>query len=168
MGDRWWVLVVGADAARWDQVRCCTHHPSPNTHHPYNFPVSQVSPQLSPELTKGLLNVARALAVATRNWSLYPPEHPAVQSSVERLCAGTRQSSLGSAFGIGVTPDTLLIDGVAPLQTEGPIAEAAALLHDRDLLHITFLGDVSYDGVTRLLRLLNVDAAERRRGGGPA
>jgi hypothetical protein len=124
--------------------------------------------QLSPELARGLLNVARSLLVATRNWSLYPPEHPAVQSSVERLCEAIRQSSLGSAFGIGITPETLLIDGVAPTQTDGPIAEAAALLHDRDLLHITFLGDVSYDGVTRLLRLLNVDAGERRRGGGPA
>jgi HEAT repeat protein len=114
------------------------------------------------------LSVARSLLVAARNWTLYPPEHPAVQSSVERLCDAVRQSSLGSAFGIGITPETLLIDGVAPTQTEGPIAEAAALLHDRDLLHITFLGDVSYDGLTRLLRLLNVDAIERRRSGGPA
>jgi HEAT repeat protein len=130
--------------------------------------VSQVSPQLSPELARGLLNVARSLLVATRNWSLYPPEHPAVQSSVERLCDAIRQSSLGSAFGIGITPDTLLIDGIAPTHIDGPIAEAAALLHDRDLLHLTFLGDVPHDGVTRLLRLLNVDADERRRGGGPA
>src|SRR6185503_5680252 len=39
--------------------------------------------------------------------------------------------------------------------------------HDRDLLHVTFLGEVSYDGVTRLLRLLSLDAAERRHRGGP-
>jgi HEAT repeat protein len=127
-----------------------------------------VSPQLSPELARGLLQVARSLLVATRNWSLYPPEHPAVEASAERLCEAIRQSSLGATFGIGITPDTLLIDGVAPPQTEGPINEAAALLHDRDLLHITFLGDVPYDGVTRLLRLLNVEAGERRRSGGPA
>ncbi len=126
-----------------------------------------MSPQLSPELARGLLQVARSLLVATRNWSLYPPEHPAVEASAERLCEAIRQSSLGATFGIGITPDTLLIDGVAPPQTEGPITEAAALLHDRDLLHITFLGDVPYDGVTRLLRLLNVEAGERRRSGGP-
>jgi len=111
--------------------------------------------------------VARSLLVGVRNWSLYPPEHPAVAASVERLCEAIRQSSIGAAFGIGITPDVLLIDGVAPPQTEGPIAEAAALLHDRDLLHITFLGEVSYDGVTRLLRLLNMEAGERRRRGGP-
>ena len=123
--------------------------------------------QLSPELARGLLHVARSLLVAARNWALYPPEHPAVESSVQRLCDAIRQSSLGSAFGIGITPDTLLIDGVGPTEPKGAIAEAAALLHDRDLLHITFLGDVSYDGVTRLLRLLSVDAQERRRSGGP-
>ena len=128
--------------------------------------MSQVS-QLSPELSQGLLRVARALLVAARNWTLYPPEHPAVGSSVERLCDAIRQSSLGAAFGIGITPSALLIDGVAPHQTDGAIADAAALLHDRDLLHITFLGEVSYDGVTRLLRLLSLDPAERRRSGGP-
>ena len=46
--------------------------------------------------------MARSLLVAARNWTLYPPEHPAVESSVERLCDATRQSSLGSAFGIGI------------------------------------------------------------------
>ena len=88
-------------------------------------------------------------------------------SSVERLCDAVRESSLGAAFGIGVTPETLLIDGIAPTQTEGAIAEAAAFLHDRDLLHVTFLGEVSQDAVTRLLRMLTLDAAERRRRGGP-
>jgi HEAT repeat protein len=127
-----------------------------------------VSPQLSPELVRGLLNVARSLLVATRNWTLYPPEHPAVQSSVERFCDAVRESSLGSAFGVGITPDSLLIDGVAPAHIDGVVAEAAALLHDRDLVHITFLGEVSPDGAARLLRLLNVDAGERRRSGGPA
>ncbi len=124
--------------------------------------------QLSPELSRGLLQLARALLVAARNWTLYPPEHPAVEATVERLCEAIRQSSLGSAFGIGITPETLLIDGIAPAQTDLAIAEAAAMLHDRDLVHITFLGDISYDGVARLLRLLAVDAEERRSRGGPA
>lgn len=128
--------------------------------------MSQVS-QLSPELSRGLLQLARALLVAARNWTLYPPEHPTVGATVERLCEAIRQSSLGAAFGIGVTPETLLIDGVAPNTTDTAIAEAAAFLHDRDLLHITFLGDISYDGITRLLRLLAIDADERRQRGGP-
>ena len=124
--------------------------------------------QLSPELARGLLRVARALLVAARNWTLYPPEHPAVGSSVERMTEAIRESSPGGAFGVGITPETLLIDGFAPTQAEGPIAEAAALLHDRDLLHVTFLGEVPADAVIRLLRLLSLDATERRRRGGPA
>lgn len=128
--------------------------------------MSQVS-QLSPELARGLLRVARALLVAARNWTLYPPEHPAVGSSVERMTEAIRESSPGGAFGVGITPETLLIDGFAPTQAEGPIAEAAALLHDRDLLHVTFLGEVPADAVIRLLRLLSLDATERRRRGGP-
>ena len=124
--------------------------------------VSQVS-QLSPELTRGLLQVARALLVAARNWTLYPPEHPAVGSSVERLGEAIRQSSLGAVFGIGITPDTLLIDGVAPTHAgRARSPKPPRCLHDRDILHLTFLGDVPYDGVTRLLRLLTLDAAERR------
>ena len=125
-------------------------------------------PQLSPELSRGLLQLARALLVAARNWTLYPPEHPAVEATVERLCTAIRQSSLGTAFGVGITPETLLIDGIAPTQTDLAVTEAAALLHDRDLVHITFLGDISYDGVARLLRLLAIDEDERRSRGGPA
>ena len=134
----------------------------------YNLSVA-VS-QLTPELSRGLQQVARALLVAARNWMLYPPEHPTVESTVNRLCDAIRQSSLGTAFGIGVTPDNLLIDGVAPFAAgvDTAITEAAALLHDRDIVHLTFLGDISYDGIARLLRVLALEMSERRQRGGPA
>src|SRR6185312_13392999 len=93
--------------------------------------MSQVS-QLSPELARGLLQLARALLVAARNWTLYPPEHPTVAASVSRLCDAIRESSLGAIFSIGITPETLMIEGAAA-DASGAIAEAAALLHDRDL-----------------------------------
>ena len=52
---------------------------------PYdNNPVSQ-APQLSSELAQALLQLARALLGAVRNWTLYPPEHPSVATAVERL-----------------------------------------------------------------------------------
>ena len=123
--------------------------------------------QLSPELARGILQLARALLVAARNWTLYPPEHPAVGATVDRLCDAIRHSSLGSAFAIGVTPHTLLIDGASANGNETAIAEAAALLHNRDLVYLTFLGDISREGVCALLRLLALDAAELRRRGGP-
>jgi hypothetical protein len=46
--------------------------------------MSQVS-QLSPELGRGVLQLARAIVAATQQWSLYPPDHPAVGQALSRL-----------------------------------------------------------------------------------
>jgi HEAT repeat protein len=129
--------------------------------------MSQVS-QLSPELARGLLQLARALLVAARNWTLYPPEHPTVGSSIARLAEAIRQSSGGAIFAIGVTPDTLMIDTTLADTSQSGIAEAAALLHDRDILTITFVGDVPEDALHGFLRLLTLETGERRARGGPA
>jgi HEAT repeat protein len=129
--------------------------------------VSQAS-QLSPELARGLLQLSRALLVAMRNWTLYPPEHPTVGISVNRLCAAIRESSLGSIFSIGITPDTLMIESAAADAAQSGIAEAAAMLHDRDMLRLTFVGDVPPGAVHALLRMLALEPADRRAQGGPA
>jgi hypothetical protein len=129
--------------------------------------VSQVS-QLSPELARGLLHMARALLVAVRNWTLYPPEHPTVGASVDRFATTIRDATNGATFAIGVTPDTLMIAGAAADGTQSGIAEAAALLHDRDILSLTFVGAVPADTLRAFLRMLTLDAEERRRRGGPA
>jgi len=129
--------------------------------------MAQVS-QLSAELSKGLLQLARALLVAVRNWTLYPPEHPTVAVSINRLAAAIRESSLGAAFSLGVTPDTLMIEGTLADAGQAGIAEAAALLHDRDILTVTFVGVVPQETLHAFLRVLTLDAAERRRRGGPA
>src|SRR2546430_14579504 len=126
--------------------------------------MSQVS-QLSPELARAWLQVARAPLAAARNWTLYPPEHPTVAQSVARFAAAIRASSLGAAFAIGVTPDTLMIEGTPADASQAGIAEAAALLHDRDILTISFLGEIPPDPIHTLLRLLTLHAAERRRPG---
>lgn len=129
--------------------------------------MSQVS-QLSPELARGLLHMARALLVAVRNWTLYPPEHPTVRAAVDRFGAAVRDSTLGAAFAIGVTPDTLMIEGTAADPGPSGIAEAAAMLHDRDILTVTFVGTIPPETIHAFLRLLTLDPAERRREGGPA
>jgi hypothetical protein len=129
--------------------------------------MSQAS-QLSPELARGLLQLARALLAAARNWTLYPPEHPTVVASVARLSDTIRQSTLGAIFSLGVTPETLMVESTPADASQSSIAEAAALLHDRDLLRITFLGDVPQEAVHAFLRVLSLDADERRRRGGPA
>jgi HEAT repeat protein len=129
--------------------------------------VSQVS-ELSPELTRGLLHMARALLAGVRNSTLYPPEHPTVRASVDRLTTTIRDSVLGAGLAIGVTPDTLMIEGVAADTAQGGIAEAAAMLHDRDIITITFTPGVPAESIQALLRVLTLDPAERRRRGGPS
>jgi HEAT repeat protein len=129
--------------------------------------VAQAS-QLSPELAQGLLQLARALLAAVRSWTLYPPDHPAVGVSIGRLADAIRQSSMGAAFAVGITPETLMVEGTPANRNEAAIAEAAALLHDRDLIHIMFVGEVPQTAIHALLRTLTLDPAERRRRGGPA
>jgi HEAT repeat protein len=129
--------------------------------------MSEVTP-LPPELSGSVSALARSLVAAARSWSLYPPEHPAVRSSVERLAGILRRANAGQVFGFGVTPDTLLIDGVASAPGEPIVAEAAAWLHQRDILRLTFLGDVPSAGLHALLALLAEDVHVVRRRGGPA
>ena len=129
--------------------------------------MSQVS-QLSPELARGVLQLARALGAAMRNWTLYPPEHPTIAQTLARLGEAIHQTSMGSIFSLGVTPETLLVEGAAADRSQSAIAEAAAMLHDRDILHLTFVGEVPPEALRTLLRILTIDATERRNRGGPA
>src|SRR5262245_59244713 len=133
----------------------------------FGNPMAQVS-QLSPELTRGLQQLARALLAAARNWSLYPPEHPTVASSVSRLGAAIQEASGGAAFAIGVTPDSLMIEGTRADSNQSSIVEAAAFLHDRDIVTLSFIGEVPPDALYTFLRILTLETGERRARGGPA
>jgi HEAT repeat protein len=112
--------------------------------------------------------MARALLAGVRNSTLYPPEHPIVRASVDRLASTIRDSVLGAGLAIGVTPDTLMIEGAAADGAQGGIADAASMLHDRDIITITFTPGVPAESIQVLLRVLTLDPAERRRRGGPS
>ena len=96
---------------------------------------------LSIELVQGVTRLARSLVAATRNWTLYPAEHPATKASFERLSHAIQQATNDAVFSVSITPDTLLIEG-HPVPTSAPVTEAARLLHERDLLQLTFSGNV--------------------------
>jgi HEAT repeat protein len=128
----------------------------------------EVTP-LSPELSRSVSALARSLVAAARSSSLYPPEHPAVRSSLERLRQTLREAASGLTFAFSVTPDTLLVGGVAAdSRGGGPIAEAAAWLHQRDVAQLTFAGDVPPDSLQQFLSILAQDVAAVRERGGPA
>jgi hypothetical protein len=115
-----------------------------------------------------VLQLSRAILAASRNWTLYPPEHPAVAQSLARLADAIQGTSGGSIFSLGITPDTLLVESAAADGNQASIAEAAAFLHDRDLIRVTFVGEVPFDALQLFLKLLTLDASERRARGGPA
>ena len=126
-------------------------------------------PSLSPELCRNVSALARTLVAAARSWALYPPDHPAVRGSLERVRHSLIEAADGRPFSFGVTPDTLLIAGV-PLtgRDAAVVAEAAAWLHDRDVVELTFLGDVTVASLQRLLGVLSEDSRVTRQQGGPA
>src|SRR5262245_13447453 len=96
-------------------------------------------PTLSPEVSRSVSAVARSLVAAARSWALYPPDHPAVRGSLDRLRASIADARGGQVFAFGVTPDALLVSGV-PVggKDAGPVAEVARWLHDRDIIQMTF------------------------------
>jgi HEAT repeat protein len=129
--------------------------------------MSEVTP-LSPELSRSVSAFARALVAAARCWALYPPEHPAVQTSLERVRSALREAAPGRHFAFGVTPDTLLIEGAPAGPRGGPVGEAAAWLHDRDIVEISFAPEVPPSALDSLLALLAQDVVKVRERGGPA
>ena len=129
--------------------------------------MSQVS-QLSPELARGVLRLAQALLAAARNWTLYPPEHPTVAQSLRRFADAVPRTVAGGIFSIAVTPDTLMVEGAPADRNQPAVAEAARLLHDCDIVLLTFIGEVPSEALATLLKILTLDAAERRARGGPA
>jgi len=125
-------------------------------------------PPLPPELPRSVSALARSLIAAARTWTLYPPDHPAVRTSVERFGKTVRDAGRQQSFGFGVTPETLLLEGAPAAAAEGPVAEAAAWLHHRDILQLTFSPDPPVAALHAFLALLSEDAQAVRERGGPA
>src|SRR6188508_815382 len=127
------------------------------------------APTLSPEVSRSVSALARSLVAAARGWALYPPEHPALRATLERLRNAVVEASGGQVFAFGVTPDTLLVAGLSVGGREtSTVAEAARWLHDRDILELTFTGEISLPALQRLLAVLSEDSRVLRQRGGPA
>ena len=126
-------------------------------------------PTLQPELSRSVSALARTLVAAARSWALYPPDHPALRGSLDRLRHAIAEAANGQPFSFGVTPETLLIEGIPVSGRDlGAVTEAAGWLHDRDILQLTFAGDIAVPSLERLLGVLSEDSRLVRRRGGPA
>jgi len=127
------------------------------------------APTLSPEVSRSVSALARTLVASARSWALYPPDHPAVRGSLDRLHGTIAEACGGQLFSFGVTPEALLVAGVpAGGKDAGAIGEAARWLHDRDILQLTFTAEVAVPALQRLLGILSEDSRVIRQRGGPA
>ena len=94
--------------------------------------MSQVVPRepLDTQTVLRLTEFARACKAAARAVSLYPPAHPAVGASLDRLVESTARAVQSGPLTIAVLPDTLLVGDRAPERPDAAVMELAVLLHD--------------------------------------
>ncbi len=119
------------------------------------------------DLPRLVLALARAIVAASRSRTLYPAEHPAVGASLARLSAALADATRDLPLAIGVTPSALVIDDAAAID-QGPGADAAALLHARDVLRVVFAPALEPQVVREFVELVAADPASLRERGGPA
>ncbi len=120
-----------------------------------------------PDANKHAVAIARALTIGLRAWKFYPPEHPALALAIDRLSSATADATADGPLLLAVTPQTLMVGGV-PLEAEMVVAECARLLHDVDILQLSFVAAMPEAAIRTLLGTLTLDRAERRTRGGPA
>ena len=120
-----------------------------------------------PDAEKHALAIARALTIGLRAWKFYPQEHPALGLAIDRLVSATIESTIQGPVMLGVTPLTLMVEGQALDANDVVVSECARLLHEVDIIQLSFVGAAPDTAVRSLLSTLNLDTRERRTRGGP-
>ena len=129
-------------------------------------PDTATSAALPPETAARLTTFARACKAAARAVSLYPPEHPAIETSLARLAAAAGAAADRRPFSILVSPDNLLVDGRGCQRPDPSIADLAALLHSHLIGQLTVSRRVDAASWRIFLGLLAQNPAAIRGQGG--
>lgn len=109
---------------------------------------------------------AHTLVAAVRTRQMYSTTHPASQASDERFRAAAARLLTHGRLVLGITPDTLLLDG-DPMPHQARVQEAAALLNDHDVVCLQVMARPSPVELGDFLALLCLDANVVRQRGGP-
>jgi HEAT repeat protein len=115
-----------------------------------------------------LTDFARTFKAAARAVVLYPDDHPAIGSTLQRLAQMTAQSALRDTLRLTVSADTLLLDGAAAAKPDPAVRELAALLHAHAVAAVAVRPGTDLDTWRRFLRLLGRAPDDVRAGGGIA
>lgn len=125
-------------------------------------------PSLDAVAAARLTEFARACKAATRAVSLYPPSHPAVGASLDRLVAAASRAVESGAYTLQVLPDMLLVGGAVPERADASIGELAALLHDHLVGELEVVAGGDAGAWRQLLALFAQAPADLQAQGGVA
>ena len=112
--------------------------------------------------------LARTLVSGIRARALYPAAHPNVEGAVVCLHESLLAVDELDGFTLGVTPETLLVDGKPLDETGVHVTEAAQLLHELDIVRLTFSNQITPHTLHSLVGVLSQDITNLRGRGGPA
>jgi hypothetical protein len=115
-----------------------------------------------------VVELARACRAAARAVSLYPAEHPAIQTSLARLAASCDRALQREPWLLTVTPGEILLGGRRLPRSDAGVTELANLLHDHRIGEMVLHAGADSDLWLKFLRLLATATEEVQRQGGIA
>ena len=121
---------------------------------------------LAPDLAARVTEFARACKAAARAVSLYPPGHPAVRGSLNRLVNAAGRATGAGSLNLTVLPADLLVNGSPLERPDAAITELAVLLHGHLIGKFVVHGGSELESWDSLLHLLVRPPEELRGEGG--
>jgi HEAT repeat protein len=123
---------------------------------------------LDAETTALLASFARAVKGAVRAVALYPADHPAIQSSLERMVEVAASATSRGMLYLSIVPDNLLIDGRPPARPDAGVTELAGLLHQHLVGELVIQPGTDLDSWRRFVGVLAGSPADVQAQGGIA
>ncbi len=128
----------------------------------------QAAEPLDTRAAAQLVELARACRAAARAVSLYPIEHPAIQSSLARLAGISERALEAGPWVLSVSPGQMLLDGRGLPKPDTGVSELADLLHDHHIGQLGLHAGADNDLWLKFLRLLATPIEDLQRQGGIA
>lgn len=123
---------------------------------------------LPPDLSRKVIEFARACRAAARAVSLYPAGHRTVEDAVARVAEVARQAAGDNGLAVDVMPGDLRVAGLSPDRDDSGVRELSAMLHAQQIGGITLHATADRESWHTLLGLLGRPPEDNRRDGGLA